>query len=59
MLFRSGESSLSGTFGTLARTDGTTQVTYDGRPLYFYVGDSAAGDVTGDGLGEVWHVARP
>lgn len=38
------------------RTDGTKQWAYDGKPTYFYVGDKKAGDTTGDGKGEVWHV---
>ncbi|MEJ0012179.1 MAG: hypothetical protein WDM94_06015 [Bauldia sp.] len=31
---------------------------YDGLPLYYYVKDAAPGDVTGDGVGGVWHVAK-
>lgn len=46
-------------FGTTTRTDGTTQLTVDGHPLYLYFGDAAPGDITGDGLGDVWHLARP
>ena len=38
------------------RTDGTMQWTYDGKPVYFFKGDAAKGDVTGDGKGGVWHV---
>ncbi|QRZ14601.1 hypothetical protein JWJ88_11980 (plasmid) [Paracoccus methylovorus] len=38
------------------RTDGTQQWAYDGKPTYYYVGDKAAGEVTGDGRGGVWHV---
>ena len=40
----------------VARTDGTMQWAYDGKPTYFYVGDAAAGDITGDGVGGVWHM---
>jgi predicted lipoprotein with Yx(FWY)xxD motif len=32
---------------------------YDGWPLYLFVKDGAPGDVTGDGVGGVWHVAKP
>jgi predicted lipoprotein with Yx(FWY)xxD motif len=32
------------------------QWTYDGKPVYFFKGDAAKGDVTGDGKGGVWHV---
>jgi predicted lipoprotein with Yx(FWY)xxD motif len=40
--------------GTMTRSDGTTQVTYDGKPLYTFVGDNAAGDVNGQGRNGVW-----
>jgi predicted lipoprotein with Yx(FWY)xxD motif len=36
--------------GTSRRSDGRTQVTYKGHPLYYYVGDQRAGDVKGEGL---------
>jgi predicted lipoprotein with Yx(FWY)xxD motif len=45
--------------GTTNRTDGTVQVTYKGWPLYYYEKDTAAGDVTGQGVGEVWYVVAP
>jgi predicted lipoprotein with Yx(FWY)xxD motif len=45
--------------GTTQRTDGTTQVTYNGWPLYYYVKDKAAGDVTGQNVGGVWYVISP
>jgi predicted lipoprotein with Yx(FWY)xxD motif len=41
-------SAIPGTFGTLKRTSGAEQVTYDGHPLYTYVGDSAPGQATGN-----------
>ena len=55
----SGAAGVGGTFATLTRTDGTTQVTYNGKPLYQFVGDTAPGDTSGDGLGGVWHLAQP
>lgn len=42
--------------GTLTRADGSTQVTYNGHPLYHYKGDYAPGDENGRGVGGVWYV---
>lgn len=39
------------------RKDGKMQWAYDGKPLYFYEGDKKKGEMTGDGMGGVWHVA--
>lgn len=50
---------ISGAFGTITRSDGSTQVTYRDLPLYYYVADRNAGDVTGQGVGGVWFVAAP
>lgn len=41
------------------RTDGTTQVTYNDLPLYYFSGDEAAGDTNGQGLMDVWYVVSP
>ena len=46
-----------GDFTTISRENGTMQWAYDGKPLYLWQGDKAAGDMTGDGVGEVWHTA--
>ncbi len=49
---------VSGTFGTIMRSDGSTQATWNGHPLYTYVGDTAPGQAKGNGLnlsGGVWH----
>jgi len=46
-------------FGTTTRTDGTTQVTYNGWPLYYYEKDKQPGDTTGQGVGSVWYVISP
>jgi predicted lipoprotein with Yx(FWY)xxD motif len=42
--------------GTITRDDGTEQVTYASMPLYYFAGDSAAGDVNGQGVNDVWWV---
>ncbi|MGH2527158.1 MAG: COG4315 family predicted lipoprotein, partial [Actinomycetota bacterium] len=43
-------------FGTVARDDGIQQVKYNDLPLYRFADDKAAGDVNGQGLGDVWWV---
>ena len=35
------------------------QVVWNGKPLYTYAGDTAPGEVKGDGVGGTWHVAKP
>ena len=42
--------------GTITRDDGAVQGTYNGWPLYYFSGDSAPGDVNGQGLNDVWWV---
>jgi predicted lipoprotein with Yx(FWY)xxD motif len=42
--------------GTTTRTDGTTQVTFYGHPVYYYAADSAPGDTNGQGVGGIWFV---
>lgn len=48
---------VTGTVATLTRSDGGTQVTYDGMPLYYYSGDNGAGQTNGHGVQGVWFVA--
>ena len=48
--------------GTTTRSDGTKQVTYNGHPLYTYVGDQKAGDTNGQGVsafGALWYAVSP
>jgi predicted lipoprotein with Yx(FWY)xxD motif len=50
---------VTGKLGTIKRSDGSPQATYDGHPLYTYTGDTAPGQAKGNGLnasGGVWHV---
>lgn len=42
--------------GTVEATDGTTQATYNEMPLYYFAQDEAPGDVTGQGVNDVWYV---
>jgi predicted lipoprotein with Yx(FWY)xxD motif len=49
---------VTGTFGTIQRSDGSVQATFDGHPLYTFVGDTAPGQAKGNGLnvaGGLWH----
>jgi predicted lipoprotein with Yx(FWY)xxD motif len=43
---------------TAKQANGSTQVTYGGKPLYYFAGDTAAGDTKGQGLNGVWFVVR-
>ncbi|SHI91247.1 di-heme oxidoredictase family protein [Aquimarina spongiae] len=43
-------------FGLSARCDGSLQVTYDNKPLYYFANDNAAGDTNGDNVNGVWHL---
>jgi predicted lipoprotein with Yx(FWY)xxD motif/plastocyanin len=45
--------------GTTTRKDGSTQLTFNNMPLYYFAKDKAAGDVTGQGVGDVWFVVSP
>jgi predicted lipoprotein with Yx(FWY)xxD motif len=54
--------SLMHALGSITRSNGQVQATYDGHPLYTYVGDTAAGDIKGNGLklsGALWWAATP
>jgi predicted lipoprotein with Yx(FWY)xxD motif len=49
---------VTGRLGTIRRTDGSLQETYDGHPLYTYIGDSAPGQAHGNNVdlnGGYWH----
>lgn len=47
-----------GALGVIKRKDGSRQWTLNGQPLYFWAGDQARGDATGDGVGGVWDAVR-
>jgi len=66
-LLTSGKAKASGSvrkalLGTTKRSDGSTQVTYKGHPLYTYSGDQKAGDTNGQAVsayGARWYAVLP
>jgi predicted lipoprotein with Yx(FWY)xxD motif len=44
----------AGLVGYVERADGTCQVTIGGWPVYYFAGDTAPGEVRGQGIGDVW-----
>jgi predicted lipoprotein with Yx(FWY)xxD motif len=49
----------TGDFSFVTRDDGRKQWAYKGKPLYTWTKDTKPGDVTGDGVNSVWHIATP
>jgi predicted lipoprotein with Yx(FWY)xxD motif len=50
---------VQGTVGTVAREDGSLQVTYNGWPQYYYHEDTGPGQANGQGEGDVWFATPP
>lgn len=55
----SADDAAMGDFGFTERTDGARQWTFKGMPLYTWIKDAKPGDITGDGVKDVWHIAQP
>ena len=51
-------SKLGENYTLIPRTDGTMQIAFRGKPLYLFGGDSKIGDISGDGVGGVWHLSN-
>ena len=58
-LFAMDGDTASGDYSIVTRDDGKKQWALKGKPLYFWVKDQKAGDKTGDGVNNVWRVAKP
>jgi predicted lipoprotein with Yx(FWY)xxD motif len=50
---------VTGKVGTIDTPDGKKQVTVEGMPVYLWEKDKAPGDVTGQGVGNVWYLVAP
>ena len=50
---------VTGTIATFKRPDGSMQVSYNGKPVYYFAKDTKAGDTNGQGIGGKWTVAAP
>ena len=48
-----------GAYGIITRDDGSRQWAYKGKPLYFWAKNTKPGDMTGDGVNNIWHIAKP
>ena len=57
-LMAAADAMASGDWTIVKRDDGTMMWAYDGHPLYTFVKDTKPGDVTGEGVGGVWHTAK-
>jgi predicted lipoprotein with Yx(FWY)xxD motif len=53
------ETKLGESYSLINRADGTIQAAFRGMPLYLYSKDRKPGDIYGDGVDGVWHLARP
>ncbi|MBM1169847.1 COG4315 family predicted lipoprotein [Microvirga arabica] len=58
-LMAAANASASGDWSVVTRDDGSKQWAYKGKPLYLWVKDTKPGEVTGDGVNNVWRVAMP
>ena len=50
---------ISATLGEISRTDGTKQITVNGRPVYLFQGDKAPGDINGQDVKKAWFLVSP
>ena len=58
---QAGEGAMAAKLGTVKRSDGTTQVTYAGHPLYTFVEDKKPGEANGndvDAFGAEWYALQ-
>jgi len=56
-LMASDDAEDEGEFSVVTRDDGTKMWAHEGMPLYYWYEDTKPGDISGDGVGGVWHLA--
>ena len=54
----SAEAKAEGEWTVVKRKDGSHMWAYDGKPVYTFIKDKKAGDIKGDGVGDVWHMVK-
>ncbi len=57
-LMATADDKTSGDYDVIKRDDDQMQWTYKGEPLYLFKKDAKPGDMTGDGIKDVWHVIK-
>jgi len=58
-LMASDTDAASGDYSVITRDDGKKQWAFKGKPLYYWIKDQKPGDMSGDGVNNVWHTAKP
>ena len=53
------DAAAEGAYSLVTRKDGAKQWAKDGMPLYYWIKDTKEGDTTGEGVNDVWYVAKP
>ncbi|GAC1526662.1 MAG: hypothetical protein NVS2B4_03510 [Ramlibacter sp.] len=56
--FTAGAEHATGDYSAVTRDDGSRQLAYKGKLLYFYKADQKAGDRNGDNVKDVWHIVK-
>jgi predicted lipoprotein with Yx(FWY)xxD motif len=58
-LFATNDDAAKGDYSIITRDDGKKQWALKGKPLYYWSKDKKPGEMSGDGMNNVWHVAKP
>ncbi len=58
-LIAADDAKAAGDYSIVTRDDGSKQIAYKGKPLYYWAKDTKPGDTTGNGVNGVWQTAKP